>query len=183
MPKSTQQDGAINIFTLASSSQPVLPNDPEDDLLSHSSQGQEPDPNEQLLPEPAQKVMNYQYEEQTRKIAGFRLTRFKNNGLPTKEGVLLSLEQEKDSSRGLLLLLVRSEVTKVVIYQAWLLPGTKVETFMNKPENLKMTAVSSKKTSEGIKHERDTIKLQFENVEGAETFRKTLEDLEKEVKE
>lgn len=39
--------------------------------------------------------MKYDYEEQTEKIAEFRIVRFKNGNSGAKEGAVLSLEKEK----------------------------------------------------------------------------------------
>lgn len=52
--------------------------------------------------------MKYKYEEQTNKLAEFRLNRFKNDGEPTKENVHISLEEKKDGKKDLILLLVRN---------------------------------------------------------------------------
>ena len=50
--KESQTNGGINIFTMAVSSQPLIQNEPEDDLISNSSVGPESNSKEQVLPDP-----------------------------------------------------------------------------------------------------------------------------------
>lgn len=60
--------------------------------------------------------------------------------------------------------MVRSEVTKLVVYKAIIMPNTKAETFMNKKENLKLTLMRIKEDN-AEKNERDIVKLQFKDEE------------------
>lgn len=41
--------------------------------------------------------MKFDYQEQTMKIAEFKLVKFKNGQNATKEGVILSLEKDKEN--------------------------------------------------------------------------------------
>jgi hypothetical protein len=50
--------------------------------------------------------------------------------------------------------MLRSEATKINIYQAFLLQNTKVENFMNRDENIKLWVIRSKKREEKIVAER-----------------------------
>lgn len=47
---------------------------------------------------------------------------------------------------------------------------------MNKQENLRTSVVRIKTTEEGIKHQRENVKMQFQNQEEALMFKKVLED-------
>lgn len=69
LPKQDHQTGGINIFTMAALSKPILQKDPEDDLVSHSSEAPDDNSNLQVLAEPSEKVMKYTYQERTIKIA------------------------------------------------------------------------------------------------------------------
>jgi hypothetical protein len=61
-----------------------------------------------------------------------------------KEGVLVSLERRVNNSEKVIFLVVRSEATKVVLYHAFLLPGTRTNTFMGRKENIKLTVFHQK---------------------------------------
>lgn len=77
-----------------------------------------------------------------------------------KEGVLVSLEREINKPEKVLHLVLRSEITKVVVYHAFLLPGTKAEHFMGKKENLKFPVlrVRQEDKKEGEEEKNDDEK-------------------------
>jgi hypothetical protein len=50
--------------------------------------------------------------------------------------------------------MLRSEVTKITIYQAFLLQNTKIEHFMNREENIKLWVIRSKKREDKMVPER-----------------------------
>lgn len=126
LPKQDHQSGGINIFTMAAVSKPLLQKDPEDDLVSHSSEAPDDNSNLQVLPEPSEKVMKYAYEERTVKIAEFKVAKFKHGSSTTKTNLIVSLEREKQKTLGLLQLIARTDATKIVLYQGWLPTHSKI---------------------------------------------------------
>ncbi len=89
------------------------------------------------MKEPTERIMKYTYDEWKRE-GEWKLVKFRAGVGAVKEGVLVSLERRPQLEQ-VLFLVVRSEATKVVLYHAVLLPGTRVEQFMGKKENLKLT--------------------------------------------
>lgn len=90
-----------------------------------------------MMKEPTERIMKYTYDEWKRE-GEWKLVKFRAGVGAVKEGVLVSLERRPQLEQ-VLFLVVRSEATKVVLYHAVLLPGTRVEQFMGKKENLKLT--------------------------------------------
>lgn len=67
------------------------------------------------------------------RLGEFRVNKFKNGVAATKEGkMLISLEKEKDGNSKITYLILRTEATKVTLYQSILLPNMKLEHFQNK---------------------------------------------------
>lgn len=95
----------------------------EVDDLSENSQGS--DRGHQELKEPTEMVMKYNYEPQFEKLVEFRLCKFRAGVGAVKEGVIVSLEKEINKSEKVLFLVLRSETTKVVVYNGFLLLGVK----------------------------------------------------------
>ena len=118
--------------------------------------------------------MKFDYEEQTEKIAEFRLTRFKNGISGAKEGAVLSLEKErKEIPNKPFFLILRSEATKVSLYQALCPPKTKLEHFMGRQENWKLWVLALKKRDKLVT-EKELLKIQFESAEEALRFEELL---------
>jgi hypothetical protein len=115
--------------------------------------------------------MKYKYETLTQKLGEFRLPRFKSGQNNTKEGMMLSLEKDLiNPSNKTLYFILRNEATKVAVYEAYLLPRTKLEHFMDRPENWRLFVMRGKVKDGKLVPERDLVKLQFENPEQASQF-------------
>ena len=52
--------------------------------------------------------MKYVYEEKTEKLGEFRLIKFKNGQSPVKEGLILSIEKDKQIASQLLYFILRN---------------------------------------------------------------------------
>jgi hypothetical protein len=83
--------------------------------------------------------MKYEYKQEMERVGEWRLGKFRAGVGAVKEAVVLSLEKEINKPEKVLYFILRSGVTKVVVYNAFLLAGAKVEEFMGKKENLKLT--------------------------------------------
>ena len=105
LPQSNSAKGTVNIFEMAASSQPSVREQEEDD---NDSAEDCLDKSLEAPPEPTERVMKYVYEERTEKLAEFRLVKFKNGQSPVKEGLVLSIEKDKQNSGQLLYFILRN---------------------------------------------------------------------------
>lgn len=169
LPPSSAVTGAVNIFKMAASSDPSVPNATEDDP-SLSTFTPDNSTLEQVMSEPTEKIMKYDYEQRTVKLGEFKLARFKSGQNATKEGALLSLEREKNNSNSAVYFILRSEITKVAVYEAFLLSKTEPEHFMDREENWKLWVLHARKKDGKLTPERELVKLQFETKEEAQRF-------------
>lgn len=177
MKNSNPFTGGENIFKAAKNQTPSVGNEEEDELNSISS-GSANHSNEQVLPEPKEKVMKYNYEETIVKVAEFRLAKFKNGQSLVKENVSLCLGKDKDPANKFLYFMIRNEEIKINVFEGVLYPKTRLEHFMEKEENWKLWIGNWKKDAEGkCVTEREMVKLQFQTVEDARYFEKVVKDL------
>jgi hypothetical protein len=102
--------------------------------------------------------------------------KFKAGSGAIKEEVYLSIEKHAKSDDKILFLILRSEITKIVVFKAIIFAGTKVEEFMNKEENIKLTVMKlGQLDPQGeTKREKEQVKLQFEKTEDSKRFKDVL---------
>ena len=65
------------------------------------------------------------------------------------------------------------------MYEGILPQKNKVESFMNREENVKLWVMQPKKDGEKIVNEAESVKLQFQKAEDAKAFRQLLKGPEK----
>ena len=157
---------------MPSSSQPSVRNDEDEEELNSLSSASAADSHiESAPPEPTEKIMKYDYEQRTIKMGEFKLVKFKNGVSPARENLVLSLEKSKDGANQPLYFILRNEVTKIKVYEAFFLNNTQMEHFMEREENWKLKVIRYKKDKEEKgKSELEMVKLQFESAEQAKEF-------------
>lgn len=136
MSQQSNPQQSLNIFTTAMASTPAILIKDADEL-SENSQGS--NLSHQELKEPTELIMKFDYEKTFEKLGEWRVIKFRAGVGAVKERLVASLEKKINSQEPFLYLVLRSEITKVVVYQAFLFPGVKVEHFMGKKENLKLS--------------------------------------------
>lgn len=124
--------------------------------------------------------MKYQYENHLCKLLDLKVRKFKNGASQPKEEVYVSLEK-LEGQPSTLYLFVRSNSTKVVIYQGILMKNiSRLEHFLDKEDNLKFQVIRRGQSSTGDvqnnKMEREVVKIQFESIEECQNFKKTVSD-------
>ena len=87
--------------------------------------------------------MKFNYESTTQKLDEFKIIKFRPGVQGVRENVILSIQQDKTNT-SLLYLMIRSETTKLLIYQGLIIEKSKLEAFMGKEQNIKMTVLVSK---------------------------------------
>ena len=124
--------------------------------------------------------MKYQYENHLCKLLDLKVRKFKNGASQPKEEVYVSLEK-LEGQPSTLYLFVRSNSTKVVIYQGILMKNIRrLEHFLDKEDNLKFQVIRRGQSSTGDvqnnKMEREVVKIQFESIDECQNFKKTVSD-------
>ena len=112
---------------MAASSQPTVREHEEDE----NDSGSFCDKSLEAPPEPTERVMKYDYEEKTEKLGEFKLIKFKNGQSAVKEGLVLSIEKDKKTVSQLLYFILRNEMTKVSVFEGFLLPKTQLKSLGN----------------------------------------------------
>ena len=124
--------------------------------------------------------MKYDYEEKTEKLGEFKLIKFKNGQSAVKEGLVLSIEKDKKTVSQLLYFILRNEMTKVSVFEGFLLPKTQLKSLGNECSwKLEVIRIKGKDQNEEgkLNSEREVVKLQFEDAEKAKEFSKIIEDM------
>ena len=122
--------------------------------------------------------MKFDYGPAPDRLGEFKLNLFRAGSRNSMERVVLFIEKPTGTTEGQvrkLVLVVRTEGSRLCMYQAILLGETKCAEFMGREDNLKLSAlrVSAEKEEKPV---REVLKMQFSQTQDAEAFKKTLSD-------